>query len=258
MLKINRIVVIAARFTQQGIRLSCKTSQECTSPFSNPKLIIPKVNLLIVREYAKGKDKKKDKGKTQVKFNESEIAEFVNVDSVKNQMQKAIDDLKNDFVKQLSLRSSAGAIDSLKVTFDGKDYTLQELAQIIRKNPKTLVVNMHVFPQAIPAVLTALKNSGMNLNPQQDGTTLYIPIPKVTREHRETLAKNAKSLFVKYRDAIKDVKNKEIKSLKKKKTASEDQLKVVEQQVATLTDSYILEAEKVYNSKTGELLGEKE
>lgn len=62
--------------------------------------------------------------------------------------------------------------------FDGKEHTLQELAQIVRKSPKTIVINMTVFPQAIPAVLKAIEKSGMNLNPQQDGTTLFVPIPR--------------------------------------------------------------------------------
>lgn len=66
----------------------------------------------------------------------------------------------------------------LPINFDGTEHTLQELAQIVRKNPKTIVVTMSVFPQAIPSVLKAIDKSGMNLNPQQDGTTLYIPIPK--------------------------------------------------------------------------------
>jgi ribosome recycling factor len=64
------------------------------------------------------------------------------------------------------------------VSLDGKEYELQELAQIVRKNPKTIVINMTSFPQAIPAALQSIGKSGMNLNPQQDGTTLFIPIPK--------------------------------------------------------------------------------
>lgn len=64
------------------------------------------------------------------------------------------------------------------MSVDGTDHTLQELAQIVRKNPKTVVINMAVFPQAIPGALKAIANSGMNLNPQQEGTTLYIQIPK--------------------------------------------------------------------------------
>jgi ribosome recycling factor len=36
---------------------------------------------------------------------------------------------------------------------------------------------MSSFPQAIPNVLQAIQVSGMNLNPQQDGTTIFIPVP---------------------------------------------------------------------------------
>lgn len=73
---------------------------------------------------------------------------------------------------------STGAIESLPVKVDGDEYQVQDLAQINRKNPKTIVMKMDSFPQAIPAVLEALTKSGMDLNPQQDGTTIFIPVPK--------------------------------------------------------------------------------
>lgn len=66
----------------------------------------------------------------------------------------------------------------MPVKFDGDEYVIQDLAQVVRKNPKTIILNMTSFPLAIPAVLESLKTSGMNLNPQQDKTTIFIPIPK--------------------------------------------------------------------------------
>lgn len=66
----------------------------------------------------------------------------------------------------------------MPVTFEGDEYVIQDLAQIVRKNPKTIILNMTSFPQAIPAVLESLKASSMNLNPQQDKTSIFIPIPK--------------------------------------------------------------------------------
>lgn len=71
-----------------------------------------------------------------------------------------------------------GSLENLPVSFENQKYTMIELGQIIRKNPKTIIINMNSFPQAIPAVLKAISNSGMNLNPQQDGTSLFIPVPK--------------------------------------------------------------------------------
>ncbi|KAJ8969105.1 hypothetical protein NQ314_001915 [Rhamnusium bicolor] len=207
-----------------------------------------------VRYYAKGKDKKKEKGKAKIEVNEAQISEVLNVETLKNQMQNAVDQLKDDFIKHLSLRSTTGSIEMVPVSLDGKEHTLQELAQIVRKNPKIIVVNMSVFPQAIPAVLKAIEKSGMNLNPQQDGTTLYIPIPKVTKEHRETLVKNAKQLFIKCKDNIRDVQIKYIKQVKRKEI-SQDLTRSVETQLITIADGFISDAEKILKSKQNELIG---
>lgn len=130
------------------------------------------------RHYAKGKDKKKDKTKGKVQINDAQIAEVADIQVLKDQMQDSVEGLKESFIKHLSVRSSSGAIEALKVDLDGKEHSIQELAQVVRKNPKTVVINMAIFPQAIPAVTKALRESGMNLNPQQDGTTLFVPVPK--------------------------------------------------------------------------------
>ncbi|XP_037931657.1 ribosome-recycling factor, mitochondrial-like [Teleopsis dalmanni] len=211
-----------------------------------------------VRNYAKSKDKKKEKGKKPVKveINEAQLRDIINFDAINGQMQKTVEHMKDDFLKHLSLRSTSGAIDTLRVNVDGTEHELQELAQISRKNPKTIMVNMIGFPQTIPAVLEAITKSGMNLNPQQDGTTLFIPIPKVTKEHRENLSKNAKTLFIKHRDAIKDVQNNTIKKVKKQTDISKDDVFAIQTQVTALADKYVAEAEKLLAVKQKELLGE--
>lgn len=214
------------------------------------------VLLATQRFYAKGKDKKKDKtSKGKVEINENQLKEFINIDQLNTQMQKHLQGLKEDFVKNLSLRSTSGAIETLKVNVDGTEHDLQELAQISRKNPKTVIVNMIAFPQTIPDVLKAIEKSGMNLNPQQDGTTLFIPIPKITKEHRENLSKNAKTLFVKCRDNIKDVQNSQIKKLKRKDDLSKDDVFAIQTQVTAIADKYIAEGEKILSTKQNELLG---
>ncbi|CAD7004818.1 unnamed protein product [Ceratitis capitata] len=222
------------------------------------ELPIPILCTLQFRGYAKGKDKKKEKGKKagKVEVNEAQLREVINFDAVNSNMQKAVQQMKEDYIKHLSLRSTSGAIETLRVHIDGAEHELQELAQISRKNPKTIVVNMIAFPQTIPDVLKAIENSGMNLNPQQDGTTLFIPIPKVTKEHRENLSKNAKTLFIKYRDSIRDIQNNTIKKLKRQSDISKDDMFAIQTQVTAIADKYIAEADKLLATKQKELLGE--
>ncbi|EDW73594.1 uncharacterized protein Dwil_GK17631 [Drosophila willistoni] len=215
--------------------------------------------LVLMRGYAKGKDKKKaKKGQpNKVEINEQQLREIINLDQLNTQMEKSVQQMKDDFIKHLSLRSTSGAIDSLRIKVDGNVHELQELAQISRKNPKTIIINMIAFPQTIPDVLRAIEKSGMNLNPQQDGTTLFIPIPKVTKEHREHLSKNAKALYIKYRDAIRQVQNDHIRKLKKQADdIGKDDAFKAQNQVTAIADKYIAEADKLLATKQKELLGE--
>lgn len=218
--------------------------------------VISANNFMIFRNYAKSKDKGKDKKKAvKVEINPTQMSELVNVDKLKERCNDAIEKMKDDFAKNLSLRSTTGSIESLPVKFESKDYELQELAQIVRKNPKTIVLNFASFPQVIPDALKAIANSGLNLNPQQDGTTLYIPVPKVTKEHRESLAKNAKALYIKCRDMVKDIQNDYIKKVKKQNGVSEDLVFNVTKQITAMCDEFQNQAKNIYEAKHNELVG---
>lgn len=223
------------------------------------KIVYIATNFTNIRSYAKSKDKGKNKkGKGgKVDINPAMISELLPIDKLKSRCQNAIEKMKDDYAKNLTLRSTTGAIDTLQVKYDGKDYELQELAQIVRKNPKTLVINFSSFPQVIPDVLKAIHSSGLNLNPQQDGTTLYVPVPKVTKEHREILAKNAKALFIQCRDAVKEIQNDYIKKNKKQTGVSEDLVFDVNKQITALCGEYINEARNIFDAKHNELIGNK-
>lgn len=250
---------MATRIVQRLLPVFIKTIK--AQPFSSirrSEVILP--NPLIyapVRNYAKGKDRGKEKkGKgAKVEINPTVMSELVQVDKLQDRCQAAIEKMKEDFTKNLSIRSSTGSIESLAVRFEGKEYELQELAQIVRKNPKTMVINFASFPQAIPQALKAIQSSGLNLNPQQDGTTLFVPVPKVTKEHREALAKNAKALYIKCRDSIKDVQNDFIKKAKRQTGVSEDLVFNVTKQITAMSDEFQETAKNLYETKVAELVG---
>ena len=80
-----------------------------------------------------------------------------------------------------------------------------------------LFVDLNAFVaklQATANIMKALRdNSGLNLNPQQDGTRIYVPIPKVTREHREKLSKGAKLKCNEIKDQLRKVQSKRLSQL---------------------------------------------
>ncbi|XP_012535402.1 ribosome-recycling factor, mitochondrial [Monomorium pharaonis] len=205
---------------------------------------------------AKTKDRGEKKQKIQhIDYNELE--QVVDITKLTSQLDKVIEGLKDDFTQHLSVRSSIGAIEMLSVKFEGKDYMLQELAQINRK-PKLIVLNVSSFPQAIPDILKSLIKNQMKLNPQQDGTTIYVPIPKITKEYRETLSKNAKSFYVKCCDNIRQIRNKQIKVVKQKENLAKDLAFRIENYIDILSHQYVNKAEQMLKTKQKELLGDSE
>lgn len=192
-----------------------------------------------------------------MRVNEAEMADLLDVTALRERLDAVLDRLRDNFVKQLSVRTSIGSIESLSVTVEGDAFPLNEVAQVVRKSATLLVINSAALPQACPDIVRTLQQSGMGLSPQQEGTTVYVQIPKVTREHREKLAKGAKAAFNTARDKLKDVQNNQLKVLKKNEQTSEDLLFSVQSQVTELTHQYVTEAEKLLKAKTTELLGDK-
>lgn len=112
------------------------------------------------------------------------------------------------------------------------------------------------MPDSIKQVLTAINDSGMNLSPQQEGTIIYLTIPKVTREHREGLAKSAKTLCQKAKDELKEIQSSFSNYVKKQKkgNVSEELIFNVNENLKYLIDSKIAECDLLLEQKINALL----
>jgi ribosome recycling factor len=164
---------------------SCLNAKDCTKVLTNNTSILKQMaisNFILSRniylskiDYAKNKAKEKKKSKS-VNLDLREVSEVYNVEKLKEQFQKSVENMKQEYVKNFALRSTSGSIELIPIKLEDKEYEIQELAQIVR-SPKTVILNVN-FPTAIPLIIKAIQNSGLNINPQQDGTTISLPIPK--------------------------------------------------------------------------------
>ena len=142
---------------------------------------------------------------------------------------------------------------------EGDKFPLREVASISKKDPKRIIVECSSFPQATKTVFSAIANSGMNLNPQQEGTRIYVPIPKVTKEYRERLAKGARDKNVEAKEGMKKVQSKQISRLGdlelKSESIQKDHLHAVKDIVMAMTKHFETEADMIMLSKQKELVG---
>ena len=95
------------------------------------------------------------------------------------------------------------------------------------------------------------------MNPSNDGKVIRIAIPPLTAERRKELVKQAKTYAEEARTSIRNIRRDGNDELKKKQKASEiteDELKKEEDALQKLTDKYIGEINKIYETKEKEIL----
>ncbi|XP_029941395.1 ribosome-recycling factor, mitochondrial isoform X1 [Salarias fasciatus] len=209
------------------------------------------------RLYATKKAKAKAKGQSgKVNINAALVEDIISLDEVKQDMAAVLSALKDEFTRNLSIRTSPGALDHIVVTTKDGKFPLNQLGQISMKSPLFILVNMSGFPEATAAAARALRESSMNLNPEVDGTIIKVPVPKVTREHRESLAKLAKQFSNKAKETLRKVRSSAVTQVKKAKEGhSEDTIRLIEKQIQQMADSSAVDIDKLLAAKTKELLG---
>ncbi|XP_071386305.1 ribosome-recycling factor, mitochondrial [Centroberyx affinis] len=243
---------------QSLVRLA-RSPVAATTRVSAPLLChhTPRFPAACTRLYATKKAKAKAKGQSaKVNINSALVEDIISLDEVKEDMTAVLNTLKDDFTRSLSIRTSPGALDHIVVTTQDGKFPLNQLGQISMKSPQLIVVNMTSFPEATAAATRALREGGMNLNPEVDGTIIKVPTPKVTREHRENLAKLAKQFSNKAKDSLRRVRSNTVAQVKKaKERHSEDTIRLIEKQLQQMADNIAEDIDKQLATKTKELLG---
>ncbi|RNA18827.1 ribosome-recycling mitochondrial, partial [Brachionus plicatilis] len=204
----------------------------------------------------KSKEKGKQIQKPKVDLTIDEIDGVIDPNDLTRIMKGALEHLKNDFNDNLNLRLTPSTFEQINVkTHDGMT-KLGEIALVETKNANMFLIDLINSPEYVKPVLEALAKSNLNINPQVDKTTIYVPVAKVTREHRENMTKSAK---LKCEQALKKMRDAESKALKKAKDAkhvSKDLIFNVNQWIKYQFELYSKEAHLVRDAKIKEILQE--
>ncbi len=171
-------------------------------------------------------------------------------------MEKSINALKSQFSKIRTGRAHPSLLDGIMVPYYGADTPLKQVANVIAEDSRTLALT--VFDKSsIQAVEKAIMQSNLGLNPMSAGTTIRIPLPPLTEERRKDLIRVVRNEAEQGRVAIRNIRrdaNSDIKELLKEKEISEDESRVGEENIQSVTDSFIKQVDALLADKEKELL----
>ena len=123
--------------------------------------------------------------------------------------------------------------------------------------PEPRMVTINVWDKSLVGkVEKAIRESGLGINPQLNGTIIMLPIPELNEERRRELTKVAAQYAENGRVAIRNVRRDGMDQIKKAKSdgLSEDDQKFWEGEVQELTDSYVSSVDELLETKQSEIM----
>ena len=171
-------------------------------------------------------------------------------------MDKAIEVFSKELSSLRTGRANAAMLDLIKVDVYGQLMPINQIGSITTPEPR--MINIQVWDQNnVTLVDAAIQKSELGLNPQIDGQLIRLPIPELNEERRVELKKLIKSMGEKCKISIRNIRrdaNEELKKLLKSKDIGEDEEKVFEKNVQTITDSHIKIVDEKVATKEKEIM----
>jgi len=156
-------------------------------------------------------------------------------------MDGAIETLRREYSGLRTGRAHPGLLEPVRVLAYGTEMPLNQVGTVGTPEPRMLTVQVW-DKSMVSAVERAIRDSGLGLNPSSDGMLVRVPIPQLTTERRNELAKLAHKYAEGAKVAVRGVRRdgmEQIKGFEKKHEIGEDLAKTWQDDVQKLTDQYI-------------------
>jgi len=170
------------------------------------------------------------------------------------EMKQAVDHTLHEFSSLHTGKASPAMLDGVKVQAYGSTVSMKEVAAVTTPDARTIMVQPW-DKSIIQDVEKSIRNANLGLNPIVDGGILRVPVPELTGERRQELAKTAGNMAEEGRVRIRHARRDTLDELKKEKDSGlpEDDFKRLEKDVQKAHDDYIAEINEHLAHKEADL-----
>ena len=180
---------------------------------------------------------------------------IIDTDDLQRRMDGALSAMKSEFASLRTGRASSSMLDPITLEVYGQRTPLNQLGTINVPEPRMVTINVWDKTN-VPLVEKAIRESGLGINPQLNGTIIMLPIPELNEERRRELSRLAGQYAESARVAVRNIRRDGMDQIKKAKSdgMSEDDQKFWEEAVQELTDSTIKMLDGILDSKQAEIM----
>jgi ribosome recycling factor len=179
----------------------------------------------------------------------------LDTDDLTRRMDGALGALRTEFASLRTGRASGTMLEPIQVEAYGQMTPINQLGTVNVPEPRMVTIN--VWDKGmVGKVEKAIRESGLGINPQLNGTIIMLPIPELNEQRRKELTKVAAQYAEHARVAIRNLRRDGMDQIKKAKAKnlSEDDAKFWEDEVQDMTDRYIKLVDQALEAKQHEIM----
>ncbi|MCZ0811002.1 MAG: ribosome recycling factor [Pseudomonadota bacterium] len=179
----------------------------------------------------------------------------LDVADLERRMEGAMSALRTEFASLRTGRASASMLEPVMVEAYGQKTPINQVGTVNVPEPRMVTINVW-DKSLVNATEKAIRDSGLGINPQLNGTIIMLPIPELNEERRKELTKVAAQYAEHARVSVRNVRRDGMDRIKKAKAdgMSEDDQKFWETEVQELTDKFIHQVDEALEGKQAEIM----
>ncbi len=179
----------------------------------------------------------------------------LDTDDLSRRMDGAIANLRVELASLRTGRASGSMLEPVMVDAYGSMTPINQVGTVNVPEPRMVTIN--VWDKGLVGkVEKAIRESGLGINPQLNGTIIMLPIPELNEERRRELTKVAGHYAESARVSVRNLRRDGMDQIKKAKAdgMSEDDQKFWETEVQELTDKFIKLVDDTLETKQAEIM----
>ena len=188
-------------------------------------------------------------------MSKTEISE---IKQLREKMDKALDFLRGEYLAIRTGRAHPGLVSDIKADYYGAPTPLKQLANVTIPESRKIMISP--FDRgSLKAIEKAILASNLGMTPQNDGESVRLTLPELTKERRSELAKivakKAEESKLVVRNHRRDIVE-ALKKMEKDSKITEDDLKKYSKEVQDITDDFVKKIDDTFKAKEKEIMEE--
>jgi len=180
----------------------------------------------------------------------------VNLTEKKAQFEDIISHLHAELQKLRTARANPAMVEDLQADYYGTKTPLKQLGSISVPEPRQLLISPW-DKSVLAAIEKAIRDSGLGLNPANEGDKIRVTVPQLTEERRKELTKIAGKTGEETRVRLRNLREELTKEIKKEfeeKAITEDDKFRVQEELQKVMDEYNKKVKDLQDTKEKEIM----